>query len=143
ITQDNVRRELERLGLSTDRVEATIPKICSISMSPTRNDTVIRRSSTAGKTTRRKIFAILVLIHRVLDIEKFIDADILDMDLPFACDTQEMGGEPQGSQEKRAKLVEIFESWEEFVVEAFDKYQWQFLAPYFTLKGPNAQHNVL
>lgn len=99
-------------------------------------------TSSNAETTRRKIFAILVLINRVASIEDFIAGGIYDSDLPL--DIRKGVGDREGcfdvyrmstkpDEENTGTKIRFFESWEETDVESFKTNQWRLLAPWFSL----------
>lgn len=90
-------------------------------------------------TTRKKIFATLVLIDRVDAIEAFVQEDLYDVHLPVhlpiahsdlygSVYRMSMRG---GGKEKIP--INLFSSWKFFQREIFEQYQWQFLAPFFDM----------
>lgn len=100
-------------------------------------------------TTRRKIFAILVMVGQVPAIIDFIDSGIYDSSLPFlfrdgtgdragSYDVYEKlkgrDGEPDGETEF---AIGFFQNWKDHDLESFRDNQWQFLAPYFSLVSRN------
>lgn len=94
-------------------------------------------------TTRRKIFAILVLIGQVPAINDFIKAGIYDNSLPFLFrdGTRDREGTydvyrklkgPNGVTDEETK-ISFFEDWEDHYLVGFRDNQWKLLAPYFSL----------
>lgn len=79
-------------------------------------------------TSRRKLFAILVMINKPKEILSFIKEDIWDDNLPF--------------QRDQVLKIEAFENntWKRFEVEAFYAYQWYFLSPVLELNSPKLIH---
>lgn len=103
------------------------------------------RSKISELTTRRKIFAILVMADQVPAIINFIEDDIYDNHLPFLFrdgigdragsydvygKVKGRDGEPDGEKEF---LISFFQNWKDNNLESFRDNQWQFLAPYFSL----------
>jgi hypothetical protein len=94
-------------------------------------------------TTRRKIFAILVMVGKVPSIVDFITDGIFDSSLPFLF--RDGSGDRAGSYNVYRKSkgqnggvdeetkISFFEDWQDHDLEGFKNYQWQFLAPYFSL----------
>jgi hypothetical protein len=129
ITKDNARHELalhsEIPVESLDMVRDEICNITSPSADPTK------------RTTRRKIFAILVLIDRVPSILDFIKEGIYDSDLPFILKDGPKPGTHRLYRKVRKTLqpIPIFRNWKHVFLEAFDNNQWRFLAPNFSLSG--------
>ena len=94
-------------------------------------------------TTRRKIFAILVMVGKVPAIVDFIKNGIYDSSLPFLF--HDGSGDRAGSYDVYRKLkgqngkpdketkISFFEDWKDHDLDSFRTNQWQFLAPYFIL----------
>lgn len=81
-------------------------------------------------TTRRKIFATLILSEKVETIQDFIKEDIHDNDLPITFNEDE---EADVAVCKGGKVVRLFkpERWSGASRDNFDRYQWWLLSPYF------------
>ncbi len=94
-------------------------------------------------TTRRKIFAILVLVNNVPAISDFIAEGIFDSHLPFLF--RDGTGERVGTFNVYRRLkgqggeldceieIEFFQQWDDDKLGSFESSQWQVLAPYFSL----------
>jgi hypothetical protein len=101
------------------------------------------KGSKSELTTRRKIFAILVLVDNVPAITHFIDQGIFDSHLPFLFrdGTGERTGtfnvyrKSKGREGEPDREIEIgfFRDWDDLKLESFKSSQWQVLAPYFSL----------
>ncbi|TVY23262.1 Serine/threonine-protein kinase, partial [Lachnellula hyalina] len=103
---------------------------------------------TSSLTTRRRIFAILVLLDQVPAIIDFIRENIYDRDLPFVF--QEGTGEREGSYNVYRKVkqrngdpdmeieLQFFQKWKDVTLEAFHQNQWQLLAPFFSLASKDS-----
>jgi hypothetical protein len=101
------------------------------------------KGSKSELTTRRKIFAILVMVDNVPAITDFIDEGIFDSHLPFLF--RDGTGKRAGTWDVYRKLkgregepdpeIEIgfFKDWDDLKLESFKSNQWQVLAPYFSL----------
>ncbi|KXX83293.1 Serine/threonine-protein kinase H2 [Madurella mycetomatis] len=100
-------------------------------------------------TSRRKIFALLVLIDKISAVEAFIDCGLYDCDLPFIL--KRRNGRPLmvsssdrlRESEGESKLSLCFKGWRVHDMEAFYERQWQFLAPFLSLAtqgDPEARH---
>ena len=100
-------------------------------------------SKSSELTTRRKIFAILVLVGQVPAINDFIKAGIYDNSLPFLfrAGTRDREGSydvyrklkgPNGVTDEETK-INFFEDWKDHYLYGFSTNQWQLLAPYFSL----------
>ncbi|KAF5687282.1 meiosis-specific serine threonine kinase mek1 [Fusarium circinatum] len=85
----------------------------------------------AASPTRKKIFAILVLMGKAPTISDICDEGLSDDDLPFHLD-------PNGLKLVRragtsSQPIQAFINWKEHESDMFDSYQWYMLAPYFVL----------
>ena len=101
------------------------------------------KGSKSELTTRRKIFAILVMVDNVAAITDFIDEGIFDSHLPFLF--RDGTGDRAGTFDVYRKLkgregepdreieIEFFQEWDDLKLESFKSSQWQVLAPYFSL----------
>ncbi len=128
LTRKAIREELERQGSDASLVD----KIWEAGP-----------SQTSALTTRRKIFAILVLVDQVPAIIDFINETLYDSDLPFIF--REGAGEREGSYDVYRKVkqrdgepdkeieLQFFQKWKDVTLESFDQNQWQLLAPFFSL----------
>ncbi|KAF4494029.1 kinase domain containing protein [Fusarium agapanthi] len=81
--------------------------------------------------TRKKIFAILVLMGKAPTISDICDEGLSDDDLPFHLD-------PNGLKLVRrdgtsSQPIQAFINWKEHESDMFDSYQWYMLVPYFVL----------
>ncbi|KAF1948782.1 kinase-like protein [Byssothecium circinans] len=119
ITKQRVLSELQslKIGNPEDR-ESYADKIWKTYPSP-------------ESTTRRKIFATLVLTGKVETILDFIEENVHDVDLPFYF--------PKDGTCVRCRNGNIIESfhksnvWRARDKDSFDQYQWFMLSPYFEL----------
>ena len=144
ISRENVRKELQRLGMEGD-LDAKARSIWDMHacLSP-RRENEMRRSSTCQRTTRRKIFAILLRLSSARYIDDFIDAGLFDRDLPFTFEFN------ASNKVHKARVttecngvttpVHVFdmrdrEVWSRLVLDGFARLQWQFLAPFFNIRG--------
>ncbi|GAP87364.2 putative serine threonine protein kinase [Rosellinia necatrix] len=88
------------------------------------------------KTSRRCLFAILVLMCEASVIIKVIDEGLHDEDLPLALDTSRPGY-PQlvrRVSEGKPNPVGFSHGWATSHIEVFFQYQWQVLSPPFKLR---------
>ncbi|KAF3765541.1 kinase-like protein, partial [Cryphonectria parasitica EP155] len=101
---------------------------------------------------RKRIFATLVLINQVVAIGDFIQEGLYDMHLPFYLPDQKLDlhGDVyrlSNPEEDNTKIpIPLFSGWKSLERENFEKYQWQFLAPFFdVMSGENSRplHYVL
>lgn len=100
-------------------------------------------SETSSLTTRRKIFAILVLVEKVPAIIDFIQQGLFDNDLPFVF--RDGTGDRAGSFDVYRKVkqrdrkpdneveLQFFQEWNDSTLDSFNQNQWQLLAPFFSL----------
>ncbi|KAK7974509.1 hypothetical protein PG989_016357 [Apiospora arundinis] len=79
-----------------------------------------------SRKNRRKIFAILALIEREVEITSFIEADICDADLPL-----DLQYDPHGSPSTQSLALNrtgceprFIGDWKSSTKELFDRYQW-------------------
>lgn len=86
----------------------------------------------------RKIFAILALLEQADKILLFTREGFSDRDLPL----YRAGGCPDGCG-SRPFVKELQAGWPEFVLEAFEEYQWMLLAPAFDFSSDIINHYVL
>ncbi|KAH7163592.1 kinase-like domain-containing protein [Dactylonectria estremocensis] len=98
------------------------------------------------KTTRRKLFTILLLMTEVEKILDLINEGIHDSDLPFVFETDSQRA-PRQLQRKLKdgmhKTIQSFISWKPNVRDQFEEYQWKMLAPFWELsneKDPLVRH---
>ncbi|XPS91805.1 hypothetical protein M3J09_001214, partial [Ascochyta lentis] len=110
---------------------------------PSSNNMEIARVICDGRSPRRKIFAILCTISKVMEIRSFIQNNISDVDLPLV-----FGSHPdkkvflrhnRGSKSKPQVPLALFASWKNNDRDSFKTTQWQFLAPYFSLRFNRTQ----
>ncbi|KAI0127542.1 kinase-like domain-containing protein [Xylariales sp. AK1849] len=144
ITSRSVRQELDNLGQSfpTDDLDTATRDIWELRPIP-------RVKTSIKQTTRRKIFAVLVLLQKVETIVAFIKEGLHDSDLPFVLSEGSRKGlrqmEVKGKDGKR-NPIQSFANWKIAELESFNHYQWQLLAPYFELNGkqnPKVPHYCL
>ncbi|KAF2265255.1 kinase-like protein [Lojkania enalia] len=114
LTRNSVHDELNRLNIGPrdERLEIA--------------DRVWKIPSNVNKTTRRKIFAILVLLEKVDMIVHFIAEHIHDSDLPFTF-CKDGKGLCYGSN----RPISLFRTWKAHEKDNFETYQWWMLSPYF------------
>jgi len=94
---------------------------------------------TGGKnrTSRRLIFGILVLLGRPEWIFDFIRAGLYDKDLPLPS-LQPVGPRAENALNGESELpqkLDFMQAWTWRQQKEFNDVQWQFLAPYFDMKG--------
>lgn len=99
-----------------------------------------------SSTSRRKLFAILVMVDKPNEILSFIQEDIWDAHLPFRRTSNTVEWENDGILEVHQipeidRVVNYRLAWRE--VDQFEMYQWYFLAPVFELNSPTMEHHKL
>ncbi|EQB54102.1 protein kinase [Colletotrichum gloeosporioides Cg-14] len=95
----------------------------------------------------QKVFAILVLINKLEDVELFLHDNVCDADLPLQRHTEEVGRCHKFGLRRRKdphRQLECFSSWDQITLRNFEQYQWAMIPPFFT-KGElkNVKHYVL
>ncbi|KAI1747215.1 kinase-like domain-containing protein [Xylaria castorea] len=131
INAKTILLELERLKIVPSRsLEDRTNQICAIHEGKSPQD---------GKntiTTRRRIFATLVLINQTPAILEVIKGGLYDWDLPLALDRSHPGF-PQlvrkGTGDKPNPVV-FSQNWPAYQHEAFFRCQWQLLSPYIEMR---------
>jgi hypothetical protein len=136
VTADRVKRELQKCNIVPPReLDYYTGQIWGITKSP-------------NPTSRRKIFAILVLIQKVASILDFIKHGLYDKHLPFILTEGPGPGHSQLSRKRNGGAIEPIpfcqdpNVWPTYLLECFQNYQWQLLAPYFELSA-KSQPKVL
>jgi hypothetical protein len=131
VTRKRVRQELaklpqppppEELEYLTDQIWNVAPS------SPSR--------SSRRKTTRRRIFAILALMEKLGHVADFIKEGLYDSDLPFILSSGTRPGLRQldrRGDDGELHPIQLFTKWVIHEREYFDNFQWELLAPYFSL----------
>jgi hypothetical protein len=127
VTADRVKRELKKHNIvPLGELDYYTGQIWGITKSP-------------NPTSRRKIFAILVLLQKVAPILHFIEHDLYDKDLPFILIEGPGPGYFQLSRKRKGGATEPIafcqdpNAWPTYLLECFESYQRQLLAPYFEL----------
>lgn len=126
VSMGNVKQELDLYVPNTENAN-TAKKVCE------------------GKPARRKIFAILCLMNKTPEILSFIQENVTDDDLPLAFGTHYKSKiyrrSRNGPTNKHSNAISLFEktSWKFIDRDNFKRLQWQFLAPYFSLKFDRGQ----
>lgn len=83
-------------------------------------------------TTRRTIFAVLVLMSKVEGVLDFIQENIFDNDLPFGFhDDGRLVTRGRSNQEP----IRLFARWKPHERDSFDRYQWWMRSPVFRLSS--------
>ncbi|KAK7417071.1 hypothetical protein QQX98_004832 [Neonectria punicea] len=103
-------------------------------------------TTTTNKTTRRKLFTILLLMDKVKTILGLIKEGIHDNDLPFSLDPETETQLQRKLATGNCETMRTFESWRPHECDNFNRYQWQMLAPYWELsskRSPKVLHYEL
>ncbi|KAH8725467.1 kinase-like domain-containing protein [Phaeosphaeriaceae sp. PMI808] len=114
ITIRNIQKEIRRTD-STSNVDSVAHNVWDLKSLPNKE-----------WTTRRKLFAILCLMEKAGEIERFIEEEIYDTDLPFEF-------EPAQVWSRSRTAIRLFKLWKLNDLDSFRAYQGQFMAPYFEL----------
>jgi len=119
ITQGSIYKELEKrsIGLKEERLKITkriweVPSLTKV-------------------TTRRKIFAVLVLLEKVEAILDFLLEEVYDNMLPFV-----FAKDHSFSSKITKKPIDLFHDktkWKQNEKDLFEKYQWEMMTPYLLL----------
>ncbi|PSR85616.1 kinase-like domain-containing protein [Coniella lustricola] len=95
------------------------------------------RNSKVGSfiTTRKKIFGTLLLITQIHAIERFIEDDLWDKDLPFSLERLNRNTKHSKNEMYREDKspIRLFSTWTSHNCESFYLYQWKFLTPFFKM----------
>lgn len=102
--------------------------------------TLLERDGSAddGKfclTSRRRLFAILIMVGKAESIRDFVSEFIFDRHLPFTVDQEHKTMKVRCNRGRELANVLAFSSWSDRDLDLFDLYQWQLLAPYFALSS--------
>ncbi|KAI1214232.1 uncharacterized protein F4807DRAFT_118455 [Annulohypoxylon truncatum] len=135
ITRENVRREVQS-WLPKDRslevwVEAIWDKFDY-------DEHAARRRK--AFTSRRKIFAILVLFKAQTKIALFIREELYDKDLPFVQNEENKWVHYSLKSQNEQRLVECLNQLEVHDADSFDNYQWLMLSPIFNMAEDKVIH---
>ncbi|KAI1214230.1 kinase-like protein [Annulohypoxylon truncatum] len=133
LTRESVRLELqsclEKLSPEKD-LETWISQVWDISEC-TDNDPKRKIA-----TTRRKMFAVLVLLKVPEKIQLFINEGFWDKDLPFVRSVDQKWTSQANGHQCKARIVECLNNlkdWKNHEVDSFFNYQWLVLAPIFNM----------
>ena len=88
-----------------------------------------------SKTTRRRLFAILMLAGKPQAILELIKDEIFDIHLPFTQDPETQASKIQRKPGDKPQDIAAFADWAERDHDLFHMYQWNLLAPYFALSS--------
>lgn len=125
MTKQRVEKEL--LARYPDILESRLQDILEavfpvISQAGTTSTDGVGISIPSSQTPAKKIFGVLVLLDRPIDITYFTSAGFRDNSLPISTD-------------------DLQRIWPHGAVEEFDKIQWRFIAPYFSLSSNQAAYH--
>lgn len=128
ITQTSVDNELARWEYLPRKIRHALRR-------PT--DVPIEASSDSGRNsnkTYRKIFAILLELHRPSLIWSFVEDGVCDQDLPLMkerCNTGTQSRYELRRAKDRTSQLKCFKKWTFTATSEFEDRQWMFLAPSF------------
>ena len=90
---------------------------------------------TSRRTSRRLLFAALVLADLPERIFGFIQEDLFDKDLPFDCNSRKQFAATEESEIAASPSTPVrdFRNWSRSELWRFGQSQWYFLAPYFNM----------
>ncbi|RYP88567.1 hypothetical protein DL769_000263 [Monosporascus sp. CRB-8-3] len=128
ITPERVKQELrKRAGVAEGELDKYTAEVWGAST---------KKSKVRRVVTRRKIFAILVLLGKTAAILDFVESGLHDSILPLELIDSEPGKprlamKTANGQETHLKFCL---SWDTFYHDSFFRYQWWFNAPWFQLR---------
>ncbi|KAL0929836.1 protein kinase [Colletotrichum truncatum] len=145
INPQSVTKELTRWlrdTISEDKIKDLACQVCSETLLPS-NDVA---ASELKVISYQKVFAILVLVNKVYYIEKFLQEQVCDIDLPLARHVEQNGDCRKISLHRRKQpkvRLGCFDTWSQINLRNFEQYQWSVIPPFFT-KGQrkNVKHYV-
>lgn len=135
LTEENVKRELLQTvpEISAPAMKLILDEVC-FRTKP--NPVGVKGSAVISQGPMKKIFAVLVLLGRSADINKFISADVRDRDLPFSADQLKGGNRDVESHkatgEGKKKSLPDLSRWPSDALEEFLNLQWKLMSPYFS-----------
>ncbi|KAL8376853.1 hypothetical protein RB595_007807 [Gaeumannomyces hyphopodioides] len=124
VTESSVAAVLQSEGMPRDESEPLAKKICI--PSPVKLDG--GRKGQNQKSTRRKLFATLVMMSKVKAIGCFIDEGIFDTHLPLH---KTPDGDFLSLSTRPKEQIDCCKNWSVNDAELFDYHQWPFLSPFF------------
>ncbi|KAI1400293.1 hypothetical protein F4819DRAFT_378459 [Hypoxylon fuscum] len=133
ITEKSIRRELQSClaKLSNDEdLENWVRHVWGES------EYVDHATGQKTLTSRRKIFAVLVLLNVPAKIKSFIEEGLWDKDLPFVLNSEHKLECQSNGGQKEARIVQCLNDpheWNGRDVDMFNMYQWYMLAPIFKM----------
>ncbi|KAI1179868.1 kinase-like domain-containing protein [Nemania sp. FL0916] len=132
INANTIRSELEKLNIvSIEDLGLLIDQICGIHKGKSPQDGKITI------TTRRRIFATLILIQHIPAIIDVIEEGLYDWDLPLSLDGS-CPSYPRLTRKGTSDKHEDFnfsKTWSCYLHQAFFNCQWQLLSPYIGLRA--------
>ncbi|KAI0892475.1 kinase-like domain-containing protein [Annulohypoxylon nitens] len=138
VTRESVQREVE-LWLPEDRdIEIWVRAIWD-TFSYNDNTT----ASPIALTSRRRIFAILVLLNAQRKIASFIREELFDKDLPFIQNKKDEWVSYIQTGQERSCPVSSLSQLDKRDADSFDNYQWFMLSPIFDMAGGRVIHYEL
>ncbi|KAI0110210.1 kinase-like domain-containing protein [Daldinia grandis] len=132
ITRQSVREEIR-----TCLAKLSGNKSCDILANEVwdKSEQIDRITGRMVLTSRRKIFAVLVLLQAPEKIESFINENLWDKDLPFVKDGTEWNCDTNGHP-KKPRIVECLNNpneWDSRNADGFYYYQWLVMSPVFNM----------
>ncbi|KAL8404454.1 hypothetical protein RB594_009344 [Gaeumannomyces avenae] len=124
VTEPSVAAVLHSEGMSQEESVSLAKQICIPS-------TVILDEKKKGhnrKSTRRKLFATLIMMAKVTAIGRFIDQGIFDAHLPLH---KSPDGDFLSLLARPNERIDCCKDWSVNETELFDVLQWRFLSPFF------------
>lgn len=130
VTCDSIQRELERNNVSS-------------SIELAQRIWVAESVSGTTKTSRRKLFAIMVLIDKLEYMPKLIAEGLFDCHLPFEMDKSNEGLPvlATGSESGKLRRLAFCKDWGTINHENFFDAQWQINAPFLKLSYVRAEED--
>lgn len=140
LAEENVKRELSRceIKLSGQTLEEILDEVCIRS----KVDEFDSKSTYVYRGSRRRVFAILVLIGKSADIQTIIHEGVRDSDLPLVKVTGQLGriGLARGIE---GELLSGLNHWPPKAVEEFLNHQFEVISPYFAMPTSREPSRVL
>lgn len=130
VDHEAVLHELEH-SLSTDEDKSDLAhQVCSVHKGKSPLD------DKETKTTRRRIFAVLVLIEETKAIKGVVREDLYDWDLPLFLESTDPENPLLTKRNANGDLQPVYftKNWPLFKYDAFTNCQWQLSSPFFEMR---------
>lgn len=135
ITKSSVKAELESWGsLDEEEIALMVHAIWSLYTIRDKGPSSLA-DNRMSKTTRRRLFAILILAGKPQAILELIKGKIFDIHLPFTQNSETQTLRWQERADNKPQDIAAFADWAERDHDLFNMYQWNLLAPYFSLSS--------